>query len=303
MEPTNLTRPTWLDSSIYPFRDNWMIIEGHIIHYVDEGPKDRPVLLFIHPGPGWSFAYRYHIRELSRDFRCIAPDFPGYGLSQAANGYTFTLKEQAEVLTKLVKALHLDDIIVWANDAGGPTSILGLAPLADLVDGLVVGGTFGWSLKPYRTVSWTLRIVTGSVFRFLNRYTSILAWSMGHVAVGTRKMSRSESEHYQAPFRDRDSRNRPLRLFRSFLDRDTQHELDDALRLFRDKPVLIQFGDKDPMTGQHWPERWTKEIPRSTVYIIPRVKHFTFEDAPEATVENFRDWWKTIQVTTEYHVV
>ena len=303
MEHTNLTRPAWLDSSIYPFRDNWMISEGHTIHYVDEGPRDKPVLLFVHPGPGWSFSYRYHIRQLSRDFRCIAPDFPGYGLSLAANGYTFTLTEQAEVLTKFVERLRLDNIIVWANDAGGPTSILGLSPLADLVDGLVVGGTFGWSLEPYRSVSWTLRIVTSSIFRFLNRYTSILAWSMGHVAVGTRKMSWIESEHYQRPFRDRDSRNRPLRLFRSFLDRDTQHDLDNALRSFRDKPVLVQFGDKDPMTAQHWPERWTKEIPRSKVYIIPGVKHFTFEDAPEATVQNFREWWKTIRVTTEYHFV
>src|SRR5712691_9735720 len=51
MEPTNLTRPTWLDSSIYPFRDNWMIIEGHTIHYVDEGPRDKPVL-FVRPS--WS---------------------------------------------------------------------------------------------------------------------------------------------------------------------------------------------------------------------------------------------------------
>jgi haloalkane dehalogenase len=303
MELTNRTRPTWLDSSIYPFRDNWMIVEGHFIHYVDEGPRDKPVLLFVHPGPGWSFAYRYHIRELSRDFRCVAPDFPGYGLSQAAKGYSFTLTEQAEVLTKFVEALHLDNIIVWANDAGGPTSILGLAPLIDRVDGLVVGGTFGWSLKPYRTVSLTLRIATSSIFRFINRYTNILAWSMGHMAVGTRKMSRSESDHYQRPFKDRDSRNRPLRLFRSFLDRETQHELDNALQSFRDKPALVQFGDKDPMTGQHWPERWTKEIPRSRVYIIPRVKHFTFEDAPEATVENFREWWKTIQVTTQHQVV
>jgi len=297
MEPTNHTRPTWLDSSIYPFKDNWMIIDGHTIHYVDEGPRDKPVLLFVHPGPAWSFAYRYQIRELSRDFRCVAPDFPGYGLSKAADRYSFTLPEQAEILTKFVKALHLKNIIVWANDAGGPTSILGLARLADLVDGLVVGGTFGWSLKPYRTVRWTLRIVTSPLFRFINRYTNILAWLMGHMAVGTRKMSRTESEHYQKPFKERDSRNRPLRLFRSFLDRETQDELDNALGSFRDKPVLVQFGDKDPMTGQHWPERWTQEIPRSRVYIISGVKHFTFEDAPEATVENFREWWKTMRLS------
>src|SRR6267143_5354762 len=299
MESTNRTRPSWVDNALYPFRDNWMVIDGHTIHFVDEGPRDRPVLLFVHAGPAWSFTYRYHIRELSQDFRCIAPDFPGYGLSHAANGYHYTLSEQAEVLTKFVQALQLHNIVVWANDAGGPTSILGLAPLADSVDGLVVGGTFGWSLKPYRTVSWTLRIVTGSLFRFINRYTNILAWSMGHLAVGSRKMSKSESQQYQKPFKERDRRNRPLKLFRSCLDHGTQQELANALRSFHDKPVLVQFGDKDPMTAQHWPERWTKEIPRSRVHIIPRVKHFTFEDAPEATVENFRQWWKTIHLGGE----
>jgi haloalkane dehalogenase len=298
MESTNRTRPGWVDNALYPFRDNWMIIDGHTVHYVDEGPKDKPVLLFVHPGPGWSFTYRYQIRELSHDFRCVALDFPGYGLSHAANGYNYTLTEQSEVLTKFVQALHLDKITVWANDAGGPTSILGLAPLADRVDGLVVGGTFGWSLKPYRTVSWTLRIVTSSVFRFINRYSNILAWSIGQLGLGSRKMSRSESQQYKRSFKERDSRNRPLRLFRSFLDHETQQELDNALRSFHDKPVLVQFGDNDAMTGQHWPERWSKELSRSKVHIIPHVKHFIFEDAPETTVENFRNWWKTIQVTT-----
>src|SRR3989442_12188149 len=242
-------RPSWVDNAIYPFRYNWMILDGHTIHYVDEGPRDKPGVLSVHPGPGWSFHYRCHIRELSRDFRCVAPDFPGYGLSHAAKAYKYTLSEQAEVLTRFVQALHLDNIIVWANDAGGPTSILGLAPLADHVKGLVVGGTFGWSLKPCRTVSWTLRIVTSSIFRFINRYSNILAWSMGHLPVGSRKISRSESQHYRRPFKERDSRNRPLKLFRSFLDRETQQELDNALGLFHDKPLLVQFGDKDPMTA------------------------------------------------------
>src|SRR5438445_13248068 len=147
-----------------------MILDGHTVHYVDEGPRDKPVLLFVHPGPAWSFTYRYHIRELSQDFRCVALDFPGYGLSHAANGYHYTLSEQAEVLTKFVQALHLDNILVWANDAGGPTSILGLAPLADSVDWIVVGVTFGLGLKPYRPVPCTLRMVTGPIARFIHRY-------------------------------------------------------------------------------------------------------------------------------------
>jgi pimeloyl-ACP methyl ester carboxylesterase len=114
---------------------------------------------------------------------------------------------------------------------------------------------------------------------------------MGRMALGTRKMTKIERENYQGPFKERNSRNRPLRLFHSFLDLTTQRALDDSLPAFRDKPALIQFGEKDPMTAQGWPERWAQEIPNHRVRIIPRVKHFTFEDQPETTVEEFLDWW------------
>jgi hypothetical protein len=45
------------------------------------------------------------------------------------------------------------------------------------------------------------------------------------------------------------------------------------------------------MTGQHWPERWAKETSNNRLILLPGVKHFTFEGAPEDTVENFRTWW------------
>jgi pimeloyl-ACP methyl ester carboxylesterase len=192
--------------------------------------------------------------------------------------------------------LDLKNIIVWMNDGGGPTAILALASQAERVTGLVVGGTFGWSLKPYRGVSRTLRLVTGSVFRAINRYANLLSRSMGSsMALGTRSLSLAERRAYAGPFKDRNARNRPLKLFRSFLDTTTQQELDRSLPAFHDKAVLIQFGQRDAMTGQKWPQRWAEEIPNHSTFLLPRVKHFTFEDAPEATVENFRAWWADLE--------
>jgi haloalkane dehalogenase len=281
-----------VDSELYPFHDNWAEIDGHRIHYVDEGPRDATVLLFIHPGAGWSFTYRYHIQHLSDKFRCIAPDLPGYGLSDAAENYDFSLHSQSHVLEQLVEYLNLRNMIVWANDGGGPTAILALAQHSDRVLGLVVGGTFSWSIRKYRSVAWTLRVATSPVFRLVNRYTNFLAWSMGSkMALGTRSLSKEERRQYTRPFKKRHTRNRALRLFASFNDHATQEDLDLALPAFREKPVLIQFGEGDPMTGQHWPERWAKETPNNRLILLPRVKHFTFEGAPEATVENFRSWW------------
>jgi len=291
MEAISYNRPDWVDESSYPFRDNWMLIKGHQVHYLDEGPRDKPVLLFVHPGPGWSYTYRYQIEQLRKDFRCVAPDLPGYGLSKAANGYNFTLVEQAKILEEFVETLDLRSIILWANDGGGPTGILALGPHADRVVGLVVGGTFGWSIKEYKSVTRVLRLVSGPFFRLVNRYTNAVAWSVGRLGLGTRSMSKLEREHYTPPLKERNNRNRTLKLFRSFLDPATQASLDDSLPAFRDKSVLVLFGDKDPMTAQGWPDRWAREIPRHRVRLLPGVKHFTFEDDPVATVEEFLDWW------------
>ncbi len=140
-----------------------------------------------------------------------------------------------------------------------------------------------------------LRLVTGPVFRGINRYTNLLSWTMGKMALGTRSFSKTERENYAGPFRERNSRNRPLNLFHSFLDPATQGAPDQSLSPFHDKPVLIQFGAKDPMTGQGWHERWAAELPNHQLRLLPRVKHFPFEDAPETTVENFRAWWAEIE--------
>ena len=295
---TDIRRPDWVDSQLYPFEDRWMILDGHRVHYVDEGPRDATVLLFVHPGAGWSFTYRYHIQQLKNEFRCVAPDLPGYGLSEAADGYGYTLQEQASVLEQFVEALDLRRIVAWANDGGGPTVVLALSDHTDRVLGLVVGGTFGWSIKPYRMVVWPLRIFTSRVLRAVNRYTNFLAWSMGSkMALGTRTLTKIERAHYTRPFKERDSRSGTLKLYASFLDHETQEVLDRALPAFRDKPVLIQFGEKDAMTREQWHMRWADELPHNRTILLPGVRHFTFEGNPEETVQNFRDWWNEIRET------
>ena len=301
MNVDKMSRPDWVDSNIYPFESKWMTLEGHGIHYVDEGPKNAPVLLFVHPAAGWSFTYRYHIRKLSKDFRCVAPDLPGYGLSLASDKYKYSLLEQSHVLEQFVKILDLRDIVVWANDGGGPTAVLALANQSDRVLGLVVGGTFGWSLKDYPEVSRMLRFASGPVFRIMNRYTNIFSRIMGTKALGTRKLSKTEQLHYSLPFKKRNTRNYPLILIGSFLDPEVQRKLDLSIPSFRDKAVLIQFGTKDRMTRQKWPERWVKEVPNNRVHMLTGVDHFPFEDVPETTVQNFQVWWTDLK--TRNHAI
>lgn len=292
MSPDDGHRPAWVDPALYPFEDRWITVDGHRIHYVDEGPREGPVLLFMHPQPSWSFSYRRQIGQLRNEFRCVAPDFPGCGLSEAAEGYGFTLREQAHVLEHFVQVLDLKDITVWANDGGGPTSILALSPEAGRVRGLVVGGTFGWSLEDYPYVTKMIRRFSGRAARAINRRLNVVTGSMtSFIALGTRTMSRAEKRMYTRAKKDARSRDGTLKIFRSFMDPATEAALNQAISAFHEKSVLIQFGERDPMTAQGWPERWAREIPDHRVVILPRAKHFPFEDAPEATIRNFQAWW------------
>src|SRR5262249_7560238 len=65
----------------FPFTSRWIDVDGHHVHYVDEG--EGPTVLFLHGNPLWSFYFRKVIAGLRARFRCVALDYPGYGLSHA----------------------------------------------------------------------------------------------------------------------------------------------------------------------------------------------------------------------------
>ena len=78
-------RPAWVPGDLYPFEDRWADIEGNLVHYVDEG--DGPPLLLLNGNPSWSFGWRDVILRLRGTFRCLAPDYPGFGLSVPGPGH------------------------------------------------------------------------------------------------------------------------------------------------------------------------------------------------------------------------
>ena len=80
-------------AELYPFASRWFESSVGPVHYVDEG--DGPAILMLHGNPTWSFLYRDIIRDLRSDFRCIAPDHPGFGLSARPDGYGYTPREHA----------------------------------------------------------------------------------------------------------------------------------------------------------------------------------------------------------------
>src|SRR5262245_48366233 len=74
--------------ALYPFESRWFETDGIRVHYIDEG-TGRPILM-CHGNPTWSFLYRKLIGRLRGRFRCVAADYPGFGLSDRPEGYGYT---------------------------------------------------------------------------------------------------------------------------------------------------------------------------------------------------------------------
>ncbi len=115
-------RPDFTPSpELYPFESRWLTTSVGDVHYVDEG-QGSPIV-FLHGNPTWSFLYRRIIVALRHRFRCIAVDYPGFGLSDRPTGYGYTPMEHAAVVGEVVDRLELDGVIVMGHDWGGPIGL------------------------------------------------------------------------------------------------------------------------------------------------------------------------------------
>jgi haloalkane dehalogenase len=70
----------WLDRDEYPFESRYFDLEMGRMHHVDEG-SGEPIVM-VHGNPTWSYLYRHLIKQLSPDYRCVAMDHIGFGLSE-----------------------------------------------------------------------------------------------------------------------------------------------------------------------------------------------------------------------------
>ena len=282
-----MKRPGWVDGDLYPFEDHWH--DG--VHYVDEG-SGRPVLM-VHGNPTWSFLYRDVIRGLSgEDFRCVALDLPGFGLSQAPDGFTFHPQEHATAVARLVERLDLRDYVLFGQDWGGPIGLAAAGRDPSRVAGLVLGNTWAWSVAGTPAAhAWALSIGGPAGRRAVERLNAFVRVAMRFGAHAGRPTGRV-MEHYERPFPTPRSR-RPTWVFaRAVTGASTwlEHEVEPALRALSDRPALLPWGTRDPVFPLADRDRLARELQRATLHDLPGAGHFIQEDAPGEIALAVRQW-------------
>ena len=279
-----------IPQQLFPVEHRFLDLDGARIHYVDEGTGDT--LLLLHGNPSWSFLYRKIIAALKSDFRCVALDFPGYGLSDAAPGYHFTPSEHSDVLERFVDRLRLKDVTMMVQDWGGPIG-LGLGGRRpELVRRLIIGNTFAWPLAAQRRIRVFSWIMGGPIGRSLTS-----AFNFVPRAFFTRGFAERPPpevlDMYLAPWRDRARRTvaviAPRQLIRatSYL-----REVEAGLPKLADRPALIVWGLRDVAFRDAERQRFERSFPKHTTVLFDDASHFLQEDVGDQIAQAIKASWR-----------
>jgi haloalkane dehalogenase len=188
-------RPAWVNDELFPFRSRFVELDGNVVHYVDEG--SGPILLMLHSNPVWSFVYREAIAALRDRFRCIALDFPGFGLSTGAPGYRYLAQDHAELLVSFLDRLDMSQLILVGHSWGGPLGLYAALHRPEKFERLILTNTWAWPLNGDLSSEAFSRGAGGPIGRALITRFNLFVNYFIPSAHKRRKPSEAEMAHYR----------------------------------------------------------------------------------------------------------
>jgi haloalkane dehalogenase len=279
-----------VSNELYPFEPHWLTLpSGHRMHYVDEGPRDAPVVLMLHGNPTWSFYWRRLISALSPTHRMIAPDHIGCGKSDKPGDdtYSYRLAQRVEDIEALVQQLGLQDITLAVHDWGGMIGMGWAHRHPDLVARLVVLNTAAFpmpSTKRLPAALWLARDTRAGAL--LVRGFNAFARGATRLAVTRVRLPKAVRDGLCAPYDSWDHRRAVLRFVQDIPLKESDpsfslvREVGEHLHQFNDRPVLICWGDRDFVFDDHFLRVWKSALPNAESHQFPDCGHYVLEDAP-----------------------
>jgi|ADGO01.1.fsa_nt_gi Predicted hydrolases or acyltransferases (alpha/beta hydrolase superfamily) len=119
-------------------------IDGLRLFYRETGPKDALPLLLLHGFPSASHQYRRLMDALGTRYHLIAPDYPGFGhsdaptASRAGGTFRYSFDRLTDFIERFCEALGLERFAMYVFDFGGPVGLRLATRHPDWIAGIIV---------------------------------------------------------------------------------------------------------------------------------------------------------------------
>lgn len=279
----------WLDRLEYPFTSNYLDIDGNKLHYLDEG-QGEPIL-FVHGTPSWSFDYRNIIKNLKSNYRCIAVDHIGFGLSDKPEHYDYSPQHHSKTLEYFIHEKQLQNITLVFHDFGGPIGLNVAIKHPEKINKIIILNSWLWSSNNDPDFIKLSKVLKNPLLPFFYRYFNFSPRFILPGSFGDHKLSGKLLKQYTKPFADKSQRNGPLAFAKSLLnDQDWFETLWNKKHAISDKPTLFIWGMKDPVIKSHNLEKFLSGFKNSKAIRLETCGHFPQEEESSKVISAIRDF-------------
>jgi pimeloyl-ACP methyl ester carboxylesterase len=291
---------------LYPFKSNYMDLNGLKYHFLDQG-SGEPVVM-IHGNPTWSFYYRNLINKLSPHFRAIAVDHIGCGLSDkpGTDRYDYTLKNRVDDIEALIDHLELKDkITLVLHDWGGMIGIAYALRFPERINRIVIMNTAAFFPPDNTKLPLRLRLLrnfkllaTPAVLGF-----NLFAYSALYIATH-KGLSKDVKSGLKAPYNCWKNRIATLRFVQDIpvSEKDPSYNLvksvDENLDKLAGIPMLICWGEHDFVFDASYLAEWRRRFPNAEVHTFSNAGHYVLEDEPEKICMLVKDFCSRSRLET-----
>lgn len=274
----------WLDTNLYPFKNNFIQLKTGEMHYVDEGEGD--VILFIHGTPTWSFLYRDFISSLSKKHRCIAVDHIGFGLSEKPKDFDGTPQSHSKNLSEFIEKLNLENITIVVHDFGGPIGLSSAIQNHNRINKVVLFNSWLWETKNNPAAQKIDKIINSGIGKFLYLWLNFSPkFLLKKGFYEKKKLTKNIHKQYVYPFPNKFYRTSLLNIGKALIgSSDWYQEQWEKLDMLKQKPWLILWGTKDEFLTTEYLEKWKVRLPNAIIKNF-ECGHFIQEEKTKETIQ------------------
>jgi pimeloyl-ACP methyl ester carboxylesterase len=261
---------------------------GEVDVFVKDQGKGTPVL-FLHGNPDTADIWDGVVGHMQQEYRCIAPDLPGFGRSVAPPDFHCSFENLGRFIDELVETLHLPlPLNLVTHDFGGAFGIAWAAQHEEKVRRIVVinhpffVADYHWHLwaRLWRTPllgEVSLRTLNWPTFYRIVRY-------------GSRHLSR-ETIRQTYSFLTPQWKQMVLRLYRAANPADFREWEPRMRKLTAQVPTLVLWGTHDP-----WVPLWVADrFGAERVVHFPDSGHWTPTESPDQVATEIHDFLRMVR--------
>jgi pimeloyl-ACP methyl ester carboxylesterase len=283
---------------LYPFKSHYLDLNGLKYHYVDEG-SGQPVVM-LHGNPTWSFYFRDLIKALSGQYRVIAPDHIGCGLSDKpdSKAYDYKLKSRVDDLESLIENLKIKEkISLVLHDWGGFIGMAYALRHPERIGRFVLMNTAAFLPPPGKPIPIILIMIRRLRLLAMFAVQGFNLFALGALFINSYKgLSKEVKAGLIAPYNCWQNRIATLKFVQDIHLTENNpsygvvKQVDNNMKLFLNLPILICWGKHDFVFDLDYLKEWQRRFPDADTHIFPEAGHYVLEDVPEKIIPLTREF-------------